>query len=159
MNLRQKLYDSQDSANVLMKINNSSSLFKNLEKIQNRKPLYAKASSLKKFNRNNKESDYYLNQENKIFEKILVSITDKEVKARYNTEQNELINNNRNSRRKYLKLRNMKIGNENNFYWNRVFNQKSVISPKQYDKEFNNLVNKLNAKKKANKKLILPPIH
>ena len=159
MNLRQKLYDSQDSANVLMKINNSSSLFKNLEKIQNRKPLYAKASSLKKFNRNNKESDYYLNQENKIFEKILVSITDKEVKARYNTEQNELINNNRNSRRKHLKLRNMKIGNENNFYWNRVFNQKSVISPKQYDKEFNNLVNKLNAKKKANKKLILPPIH
>ena len=159
MNLRQKLYDSQDSANVLMKINNSSSLFKNLEKIQNRKPLYAKASSLKKFNRNNKESDYYLNQENKIFEKILVSITDKEVKARFNTEQNELINNNRNSRRKHLKLRNMKIGNENNFYWNRVFNQKSVISPKQYDKEFNNLVNKLNAKKKANKKLILPPIH
>ena len=159
MNLRQKLYDSQDSANILMKINNSSSLFKNLEKIQNRKPLYAKASSLKKFNRNNKESDYYLNQENKIFEKILVSITDKEVKARYNTEQNELINNNRNSRRKHLKLRNMKIGNENNFYWNRVFNQKSVISPKQYDKEFNNLVNKLNAKKKANKKLILPPIH
>ena len=159
MNLRQKLYDSQDSANVLMKINNSSSLFKNLEKIQNRKPLYAKASSLKKFSRNNKESDYYLNQENKIFEKILVSITDKEVKARYNTEQNELINNNRNSRRKHLKLRNMKIGNENNFYWNRVFNQKSVISPKQYDKEFNNLVNKFNAKKKANKKLILPPIH
>ena len=159
MNFRQKLYDSQDSANILMKINNSSSLFKNLEKIQNRKPLYAKASSLKKISRNNKESDYYLNQENKIFEKILVSITDKEVKARYNTEQNELINNNRNSRRKHLKLRNMKIGNENNFYWNRVFNQKSVISPKQYDKEFNNLVNKLNAKKKANKKLILPPIH
>ena len=159
MNLRQKLYDSQDSANVLMKINNSSSLFKNLEKIQNRKPLYAKASSLKKLNRNNKESDYYLNKENKIFSKILVSITDKEVKARYNTEQNELINNNRISRRKHLKLRNMKIGNENNFYWNRVFNQKSVISPKQYDKEFNNLVNKLNAKKKANKKLILPPIH
>ncbi len=159
MNLRQKLYDSQDSANVLMKINNSSSLFKNLEKIQNRKPLYANASSLKKINRNNKESDYYLNKENKIFSKILVSITDKEVKARYNTEQNELINNNRNSRRKHLKLRNMKIGNENNFYWNRVFNQKSVISPKQYDKEFNNLVNKLNVKKKANKKLILPPIH
>ena len=159
MNLRQKLYDSQDSANVLMKINNSSSLFKNLEKIQNRKPLYAKASSFKKMSRNNKESDYYLNQENKIFEKILVSITDKEVKARYNTEQNELINNNRNSRRKHLKLRNMKIGNENNFYWNRVFNQKSVISPQKYDKDFNEMVKKFNNKKKANKKLILPPIY
>ena len=159
MNFRQKLYDSQDSANILMKINNSSSLFKNLEKIQNRKPIYVKTYLYKKNSRNNKESDYYLNQENKIFFFFLVSITDKEVKARYNTEQNELINNNRNSRRKHLNLRNMKIGNENNFYWNRVFNQKSVISPKQYDKEFNNLVNKLNAKKKANKKLILPPIH
>ena len=159
MNFRQKLYDSQDSANILMKINNSSSLFKNLEKIQNRKPIYVKTSLYKKNSRNNKESDYYLNQENKIFGKLLISISDKEVKSRFNTEQNELINNNRNSRRKHLKLRNMKIGNENNFYWNRVFNQKSVISPKQYDKEFNNLVNKLNAKKKANKKLILPPIH
>ena len=100
-----------------------------------------------------------MNQENKIFEKILVSITDKEVKARYNTEQNELINNNRNSRRKHLKLRNMKIGNENNFYWNRVFNQKSVITPKKYAKDFNNMLNRFNTKKKANKKLILPPIH
>ena len=159
MNLRQKLYDSQDSANILMKINNSSSLFKNLEKIQNRKPIYVKTSLHKKNSRNNKESDYYLNQENKIFGKLLISISDKEVKSRFGTEQNDLINNNRNSRRKHLKLRNMKIGNENNFYWNRVFNQKSVISPKQYDKEFNNLVNKFNAKKKANKKLILPPIH
>ncbi len=159
MNLRQKLYDSQDSANILMKINNSSSLFKNLEKIQNRKPIYVKTSLHKKNSRNKKESDYYLNQENKIFGKLLISISDKEVKSRFNTEQNELINNNRNSRRKHLKLRNMIIGKENKSFLNRVFNQKSVISPKQYDKEFNNLVNKLNVKKKANKKLILPPIH
>ena len=48
MNFRQKLYDSQDSANILMKINNSSSLFKNLEKIQNRKPIYVKTSLHKK---------------------------------------------------------------------------------------------------------------
>ena len=159
MNFRQKLYDSQDSANILMKINNSSSLFKNLEKIQNRKPIYVKTSLHKKNSRNNKESDYYLNQENKIFGKLLISISDKEVKSRFNTEQNDLINNNRNSRRKHLKLRNMIIGKENKSFLNRVFNQKSVISPKQYDKEFNNLVNKLNVKKKANKKLILPPIH
>ena len=56
MNLRQKLYDSQDSANILMKINNSSSLFKNLEKIQHRKPIYVKTSLHKKNSRNNKES-------------------------------------------------------------------------------------------------------
>ena len=159
MNLRQKLYDSQDSANILMKINNSSSLFKNLEKIQNRKPIYVKTSLHKKNSRNKKESDYYLNQENKIFGKLLISISDKEVKSRFDTEQNELINNTRNSRRKHLKLRNMIIGKENKSFLNRVFNQKSVISPKKMDKEFNNMVAKFNVKKNANRKLILPPIY
>ena len=159
MNYRQKLYDSQDSANVLIKINNSSSLFRNLEKIQYRKPIYSNASVSRKKNKNSKESDYYLKQENKIFGKILIGITDKEVKSRFNTEQNELINNNRNSRRKHLKLRNMMIGNENQSYMYRVFNQKSVISPKKFDKDFKDMVNRFNTKKKANKKLILPPIH
>ena len=159
MNFRQKLYDSQDSGNVLIKINNSSALFKNLEKIQSRKPIYTKASLSQKKNKNNKQVDYYRNQENKIFGKILIGITDREVKSRFNTEQNELINNNRNSRRKYQKIRNMMISNENQSFMNRVFNQRSVISPKKYDKDFNEMVNKFNAKKKANKKLILPPIH
>ena len=159
MNFRQKLYDSQDSGNVLIKINNSSALFKNLEKIQSRKPIYTKASLSQKKNKNNKQVDYYRNQENKIFGKILIGITDREVKSRFNTEQNELINNNRNSRRKYQKIRNMMILNENQSFMNRVFNQRSVISPKKYDKDFNEMVNRFNAKKKANRKLILPPIH
>ena len=159
MNFRQKLYDSQDSGNVLIKINNSSSLFKNLGEIQSRKPIYIKAPLSKKKNNYNKQSDYYLKRENKIFGKILIDITDKEVKSRFNTEQNELVNNNRNSRRKYLKIRNMMIGNENRSFMNRVFNQKSVISPQKYDKDFNEMVKKINNKKKANKKLILPPIY
>ena len=159
MNFRQKLYDSQDSGNVLIKINNSSALFKNLEEIQSRKPIYTKSPTVKKMSKNTKQVDFYRNQENKIFGKILIGISDREIKSRFNTEQNELINNNRNSRRKYLKIRNMKIENENKSFLNRVFNQKSVISPKKYDKDFNEMVNKFNAKKKANKKLILPPIH
>ena len=159
MNFRQKLYDSQDSGNVLIKINNSSALFRNLEKIQSRKPIYTKASLSQKKNKNNKQVDYYRNRENKIFGKILIGITDREVKSRFNTEQNELINNNRNSRRKYQKIRNMMISNENQSFMNRVFNQRSVISPKKYDKDFNEMVNRFNAKKKANRKLILPPIH
>ena len=159
MNFRQKLYDSQDSGNVLIKINNSSALFKNLEKIQSRKPIYTKASLSQKNNKNNNQVDYYRNQENKIFGKILIGITDREVKSRFNTEQNELINNNRNSRRKYQKIRNMMILNENQSFMNRVFNQRSVISPKKYDKDFNEMVHRFNAKKKANRKLILPPIH
>ena len=54
MNLRQKLYDAQDSANILLKINNSSALYRNLEKIQYRKPMYGN-SSLTKRRRNNKK--------------------------------------------------------------------------------------------------------
>ena len=158
MNLRQKLYDAQDSANVLLKINNSSALFRNLEKIQSRKPVYGNSSLTKRRN-NNKESDYYLKEENKIFGKILLGIRDREVKSRFNTEQNEIINKNRNSRKKYLEMRNKKIGEENKSFLNRVFNQRSVISPKKMDKEFNEMLAKFNVKKKANKKLILPPIY
>ncbi len=158
MNLRQKLYDAQDSANVLLKINNSSALYRNLEKIQSRKPVYGNSSLTKRRN-NNKESDYYLKEENKIFGKILLGIRDREVKSRFNTEQNEIINKNRNSRKKYLEMRNKKIGEENKSFLNRVFNQRSVISPKKMDKEFNEMLAKFNVKKKANKKLILPPIY
>ena len=158
MNLRQKLYDAQDSANVLLKINNSSALYRNLEKIQSRKPVYGNSSLTKRRN-NNKESDYYLKEENKIFGKILLGIRDREVKSRFNTEQNEIINKNRNSRKKYLEMRNKKIGEENKSFLNRVFNQRSVISPKKMDKEFNEMLAKFNIKKKANKKLILPPIY
>ena len=158
MNLRQKLYDAQDSANVLLKINNSSALYRNLEKIQSRKPVYGNSSLTKRRN-NNKESDYYLKEENKIFGKILLGIRDREVKSRLNTEQNEIINKNRNSRKKYLEMRNKKIGEENKSFLNRVFNQRSVISPKKMDKEFNEMLAKFNVKKKANKKLILPPIY
>ena len=159
MNHRQKLYDAQDSANLLIKINNSSALFKNIEKINSRKPIYGNYPLTKRRRNNNRESNYYLKEENKIFGKILLGIRDREVKSRFNTEQNEIINNNKNSRRKYLEMKNKMIGQENKSFLNRVFNQKSVISPKKMDKDFNNMLAKFNVKKNANKKLILPPIY
>ena len=159
MNHRQKLYDAQDSANLLIKINNSSALFKNIEKINSRKPIYGNSPLTKRRRNNNRESNYYLKEENKIFGKILLGIRDREVRSRFNTEQNEIINNNKNSRRKYLEMKNKMLGQENKSFLNRVFNQKSVISPKKMDKEFNEMLAKFNVKKKANKKLILPPIY
>ena len=159
MNHRQKLYDAQDSANLLIKINNSSALFRNIEKINSRKPIYGNSPLTKRRRNNNRESNYYLKEENKIFGKILLGIRDREVRSRFNTEQNEIINNNKNSRRKYLEMKNKMIGQENKSFLNRVFNQKSVISPKKMDKEFNNMLAKFNVKKNANKKLILPPIY
>ena len=40
MKLRQKIYDSSEQTNKLIKITNSYHLFKNLERIKNRKPIY-----------------------------------------------------------------------------------------------------------------------
>ena len=54
MNHRQKLYDAQDSANLLIKINNSSALFKNIEKINSRKPIYGNSPLTKRRRNNNK---------------------------------------------------------------------------------------------------------
>ena len=51
------------------------------------------------------------------------------------------------------------IKQENMNYRDRVFNQRSLISPRKFDKEYNDLMKKLTFKKKANKKLILPPIY
>ena len=121
--------------------------------------MYGNSSLTKRRRNNKKESDYYLKEENKIFGKILYTIQDREVKSRINTEQGEIINKNNNSRRKYLEMRNRLIDQENKSFLNRVFNQKSVISPKKMDKEFNNMVAKFNVKKNANRKLILPPIY
>ena len=51
------------------------------------------------------------------------------------------------------------IEKENQYFLERVFNQKSIISPQKYDKEINEMVTRFNTKKYINKKLILPPIH
>jgi hypothetical protein len=84
MNLRQKLYDAQDAGNVLMKINNSSALYKNLEEIKSRKPIYSNISkSQRRKNNSYKQSDYYRRQENKIFGKILIDIRDKDDNSLY----------------------------------------------------------------------------
>ena len=159
MNLRQKLYDSQDSGNVLMKINNSSALYKNLEKIQSRKPIYIKTPINNKIRSNNNQSDYYRREENKIFGKILLGIRDRKVNPNFYTEQNDLININRNSRNKYHQMKSLKIEQENNSFRERVFNQRSIISPRKFDKDYNDLMRKFNNKKKAKNKLILPPIY
>ena len=45
-----------------------------------------------------------------------------------------------------------------NYCLKRIFNQKPFISVKDLDKEYNDMVNKNKAKRKANKSLVLPPI-
>ena len=158
MNLKQRLYDSNSSGNALIKIKNSSVLSHNLQEIRNRKPIYVNSlfSQRKKSNLN--LLDYYRKKENSIISKILGEIRTKEVKPILNTEQNEIVNNSMNSKKKHYKLINLALKKENQSFKKRIFNQKPFISVKDLDKEYNDMVNKNKAKRKANKSLVLPPI-
>ena len=107
MNLRQKLYDSNDSGNTLIKIKNSSSLSKNLRDIRTRKPIYINNINNSLSQRKNSKldfEDYYRKKENKIINKIIGEIKTKKYNQVYNTEQNILINNSMKSKKKLYKI-------------------------------------------------------
>ena len=162
MNLRQKLYDSNDSGNTLIKIKNSSSLSKNLRDIRTRKPIYINNINNSLSQRKNSKldfEDYYRKKENKIINKIIGEIKTKKYNQVYNTEQNILINNSMKSKKNYIKLNNLALKKENDSFKKRINNQKPFISAKGLDKEYKDLNDKFNSKKKANKSLRLPPIN
>ena len=159
MNIKQKIYDSKDSSNALIKINNSSVLSKNLAKIRHRKPIFKSEAKFNRKKSNLELVDYYRKKENKIFKKIIGEIRYREIKPLLYTEQNELINNSMNSRKKYYELNNLAIEKENENFKKRLLNQKPFLSAQILDKEYKDMMNKNNTKKKANKSLILPPIN
>ncbi len=159
MNIKQKIYDSNDSGNTRIKIKNSSALYKNLEEIRNRKNIYIYSSPSPR-KKTNKISllDYETKRENSLIQKLIRDIRTREVKPILNTEQNEIVNNSMNSKKKHYKLINLALKKENQSFKKRIFNQKPFISVKDLDKEYNDMVNKNKAKRKANKSLVLPPI-
>ena len=163
MNFRQRLYDSNDSINLQIKINNTSALSKNLNEIRKRKPIFSHMTlSHNKKTQLNLE-DYYRKKENLLYQKILVEIKKKDNNNNhiFNTEQNELINNNKISRKKYYKLNNYNLEKENESFKKRLNNQKPFISVKSLDKEYKERVriSRFNGKKNLNNSLILPPIN
>ena len=159
MNLRQRLYDSKESESILIKINNNSVLSKNLQEIRNRKPIYTKNSLSSRKKIKLKLSDYYLKNENKIFNKLLEDIRSREIKPKLYTEPNQLINDSMKSRKKHYKLSILALEKENAKFKERLFNSKPFLSAKSLDKEFKNMKRKKSAKKQASQSLILPPIN
>ena len=99
MNFKQKIYDSNDSTSKLDKINNYSLLSRNLNEARNRKQIYINNSitSIKK--RNNNQPNYDRIKDNLLKYKILLEIRNKVVKPYMNIEQNDIINNNINTRK------------------------------------------------------------
>ena len=159
MNLRQRLYDSNESENKLIKINNNSVLSKNLQEIRNRKPIYTKNTVTKRKKIKLQLNDYYIKNENKIFNKIIEEIRLKEVRPVLFTEQNQLINDSMKSRKKHYKLSSLALEKENAKFRQRLFNSKPFLAAKSLDKEYNNMRRKNSAKKQASQSLILPPIN
>ena len=159
MNLRQRLYDSNESENKLIKINNNSALSKNLLNIRNRKPIYIKKSVSNKKKIKLHLPDYYLKNENKIFNKIIEEIRTKEIKPILYTEQNQLINDSMKSRKKHNKLSILALEKENKKFKQRLFNSKPFLVARSLDKEYKNMKLKNMAKKQASQSLILPPIN
>ena len=159
MNFKQKIYDSNDSTSKLDKINNNSLLSRNLNEIRNRKPIYINKSvtSIKK--RNNNQPSYDRIKDNLLYNKILLEIRNKVVKPYMNTEQNEIINNNINSRKNYHKLNNLSLKKENESFRRRLNDMKPFISAKDLEKEYNERVKiyRYNVKR-INDSLVLPPI-
>ena len=159
MNFKQRIYDSNDSTSKLDKINNNSLLSRNLNEIRNRKPIYINKSvtSIKK--RNNNRPNYDRIKDNLLYNKILVEIRNKIVKPYMNTEQNEIINNNINSRKNYHKLNVLSLKKENDSFRKRLNELKPFISVKNLDKEYNERIKIYRySVKRINDSLVLPPI-
>ena len=165
MKIRQKIYDSSEQTNKLIKITNSYHLYKNLENIRNRKPIYINNSNylLKKSTRQKSQNDlknYYKIKDNEKFSKILGTIRTKKVEPPMNTEQNKLINNSKESRLLHKNIENQTIEKENENLKKRINCQKPFISARSLDKEFQKrTILEKKRKKNGSKALILPPIN
>ena len=150
MKLRQKIYDSSERTNKLIKITNSYHLFRNLEKIKNRKPIYANNNyPPKKINLNLNE--YYINKNN-IYKNNIFDKKSKNNGYSNNTDINNLFNN------KESRLVNKQLEKENENYIKRINNQKAFISSKSLDKEFKMKMAVKKYKKSGSNSVLLPPI-
>ena len=164
MKVRQKIYDSSERINKLIKITNSYHLYKNLDNIRNRKPIYIYSSNfpLKKSNRQKSFADineYNKAKDNFIFGKIIDEINSKKVGPPKNNELNYIINNSKESRLIYKNIENKSLKKENENYKKRIYSQKAFISAKTLDQEYKKRVIIGKLKNENNNRLILPPIN
>ena len=76
-----------------------------------------------------------------------------------NTEQNDIINNNINTRKKYHKLNALSLKKENDSFRKRLIDMKPLISAKGLDKEYNERIKIYRySVKRINDSLVLPSI-
>ena len=133
MKLRQKIYDSSESINRLIKITNSFHHYNNLKKIRERKPLY---------NTNN-----YNSMKNKKSSRSNLGINNNYI---YKSKENDIIINS------IDKMKYNGYFNENKKYGMKKENK--IYKKNNNTYENNKNVDYLNHKNKSRTKLFLPPI-
>lgn len=133
MNIRQKIYDSSESINRLIKITNSFHHYNNLKKIRERKPLY---------NMNN-----YNNMRNKQVSRSNLGINNNYI---YKNKENDIIINS------IDKMKYNGYFNENKKFGMKKENKKYKKNNNTYENNKNG--DYLNHKNNSRKKLFLPPI-
>ena len=161
MNPRQKTYDSYEPTNKLIKITNSYYLYKNLEKIKNRKPQYGPPQTQKinhKSNNNNVYKDYFVVKENLMIYNKIRDIMNKKKKPQNNNDFLTHEKLNKETKTQYKTLEDMKLAEKNKNYKKMFKNQKSSMD-----------VNEMEKKYKKNKKIcssntqapsvVLPPVN
>ena len=160
MNIKQRLYESPEANNKLIKINNSFNLFKSLENIKNRKPIYISKDILhKKLTKSSSFINYERLKNNFFFSRLLQQIKDKKYHTPIViTEQNRIMNNTKEFRekQKIIKIENLKKANE--MFKRRLKKQKPVISIKMLDQQYAEHFSLISSRKKGRRKLVLPPI-
>ena len=167
MNPRQKSYDSFDKTNKLLKARNTLYLNRNLAIIKNRQsqynkaPLYFKTPNSVKKKQSTLFETYYVKKQNESIKNKLNKILLKPIKPKMNdyflTKEVKM----QKVRQLHKNIFNKKREEDNEYYKNRIKNQKAFINPKVMDHYFNtehvNVIKKLK-KIKDNENMFLPQI-
>ena len=167
MNPRQKSYDSYDKINKLLKLTNSYYHFRNMEIIKNRRPQYSNAPLYFKTPKTVKKKQptlfesYYVKKQNESIKTKLNKILLKPIKPKMNdyflTKEVKM----QKVKQLHKNIFNKKREEDNEYYKNRIKNQKAFINPKVLDENFQTehgyVIKKLR-KIKDNENILLPQI-
>ena len=166
MNYRQRIYESLDNDNYNLKIKNSYYHFKNMQKINKRKPQYfsfKRVNSPKfKISTTQPYKNHLIIRQNELYKKIINDIhktkSIPKINLYYSSKEEKL----RDYRKQNKTLEDRKLTIENSSFRKRLKNQKSILRIKEIDKDYKeNHLKMLERfrKIKEGKNIILPPIN
>lgn len=167
MNPRQKSYDSYDKTNKLLKLTNSYYHFRNLEIIKNRRPQYSNAPLFFHQPKTTKKKQsilfqtYYVKKQNESIKNKINKILLRPIKPKLNDDFLTKETKMQKVREIHKNIFNKKRNEDNEYFKNRIKNQKAFINPKKMDKNFNTehvkAIMKLR-KIRENENVVLPQI-